>query len=93
MREREDIQPAVMRYLKRKGGLWEKNKDVAGKTSGRPDIVGCYRGRYVAIELKRPGAKPRKIQKAYLRLIELAGGITIVASEIEPIAEVLEAAS
>jgi len=48
-------------------------------TSGISDIIGCVNGRFVAIELKVGYNKPTALQKAFLKLIEKAGGVSGVA--------------
>ena len=47
--------------------------------SGTPDRIVCYRGRFVGIEVKRPGKngkviEPTAIQHKRMREIEAAGG-------------------
>jgi len=47
---------------------------------GIPDILGCVRGRFVAIELKRSEKeKPSKLQLYNLDRIKACGGISLVA--------------
>ena len=48
--------------------------------SGDPDLILCVRGRFVALELKAEGEKPRKLQEYKLEKIRKAGGIRLVAS-------------
>lgn len=50
-------------------------------SSGVPDIVGCYRGRFFGIECKAKGNKPTELQKLNLNKIEGAGGIALVIDE------------
>lgn len=53
-------------------------------TSGIPDIIGVYRGRFFAIELKKPGDHHiTRLQSIVLRLISLAGGFSSVVSTEE----------
>jgi hypothetical protein len=42
------------------------------------DYLGCYLGRFFAIETKKPGAKPTKRQLQTIAIIERAGGKTFV---------------
>jgi len=62
-----------------------------GPMSGRgiADIIGCLppHGKYFAIEVKRPGEKPTKWQREFLREMEQAGGIAVVAHCIEDVME------
>ena len=49
--------------------------------SGVPDIVGCYRGVFFAIECKAGANKPTALQEAEMRKIREANGITLVVNE------------
>ncbi len=58
---------------------------------GIPDLVGCINGRFVALEVKRPGEKPTKYQENQLQAIGTAGGVTgVVTSELEALKLVSE---
>lgn len=46
--------------------------------SGIPDIVGCYEGRFFAIECKAAGKKPTALQAREMGLISKAGGYVTV---------------
>lgn len=56
---------------------------------GIPDIIGCYRGRFVALEVKRPGEKPSVIQGVTLRALKRAGAITAIVHSLDETKEVL----
>jgi Holliday junction resolvase len=49
--------------------------------SGVPDIVGCYRGYFFAIECKAGKGKTTALQDKNIRDIEKAGGRVIVVNE------------
>ena len=49
--------------------------------SGVPDIVACYKGYFVGIECKAGKGVPTALQLRELRLIEEAGGISMVVRE------------
>lgn len=47
--------------------------------AGIPDIVGCYRGRFVSFEAKRDATgKPTQLQAYMMKKITQAGGIARV---------------
>ncbi|MCI0557067.1 MAG: Holliday junction resolvase RecU [Nitrososphaera sp.] len=54
------------------------------------DFIGCYKGRYFAIEAKRADGKGRltAIQKKFLSDVDKAGGIAIVAASWEDVGRV-----
>lgn len=49
--------------------------------SGIPDIIGCYQGRFIAIECKAGKGKTTALQERELEWIKDAGGFTFVARE------------
>jgi len=49
--------------------------------SGVPDIVGCYRGYFFAIECKAGANKPTALQDRELQRIRAAGGFAAVINE------------
>ena len=49
--------------------------------SGVPDIVGCYRGCFFAVETKAGSNKPTALQERELQEIRNAGGIAFVINE------------
>jgi hypothetical protein len=49
--------------------------------SGIPDIVGCYRGDFFAIECKSGDNKPTALQERELQSIRDAGGTACVINE------------
>lgn len=49
--------------------------------SGVPDLVGCYRGRFIAIECKAGSNTPTALQLREIDRINAAGGIAIWVNE------------
>jgi Holliday junction resolvase len=49
--------------------------------SGIPDIVGCHRGTFIAIECKAGKNKPTALQLAEMAKIEKAGGMSMWVNE------------
>jgi hypothetical protein len=83
----------IQRLIEEKGGRPFKivGQDEGYQEAGIPDLLICYRGYFVGIEVKQPGAEnnvsPR--QRHVLRQIEAAGGITAVVSSVEEVARLL----
>ncbi len=61
-------------------------------SSGVPDIVACFEGRFIGIECKAKLNKPTQLQIKNLLDIQSAGGIALVINEtnIEDLVECLE---
>lgn len=70
-------------------GWWEKIHGGPFQSRGVPDVIGCYRGRFVSIELKQPGENPTKIQLKNGSLIRKSGGIWTVAYSVEDVKELM----
>lgn len=49
--------------------------------SGVPDILCCFKGRFIGIECKANGGKVTRLQQAHLDDIEKHGGISFVVDE------------
>jgi hypothetical protein len=49
--------------------------------SGVPDVLCCYKGRFIGIECKANGGKPTALQIHNLNSIEIAGGIALLINE------------
>jgi len=64
---------------------------TCGLESGTPDIMGCYRGRMFALEIKTEGGSPTAIQRHRLSQWEAAGAFCAVADEEFSVREFLEA--
>lgn len=50
---------------------------------GGADLIGLYRGRFLAVEVKVPGAKPTDEQERFIEGVIKAGGIAGVARSVE----------
>jgi len=49
--------------------------------SGVPDIVGCYKGKFFAIECKAGKGKTTALQEKNIAQIKTTGGLAIVVNE------------
>lgn len=68
------------------GSEREGNRRVMrGAEKGTSDIIGCYKGRYFAIEAKVGKNKPTPAQETFLQAVREAGGIAFVAWSLDDI--------
>lgn len=72
-------------YLKSRGAYVIKT--IATNRAGVPDIIACYGGKYIAIEVKLPKGVVSRLQDAHLQQIKEAGGVAIVARSVEDVEE------
>lgn len=88
------IQSNIMAFLRSKdvtdhGFFW---KAAAGPymRGGIPDIIGVYRGRFMAFEVKRPLlGKPTSLQTAACEKINAAGGQAHVVTSVDAVRAIL----
>ncbi len=81
---------AAIRQILITCGIWHfKHWGGPMGERGVADIIGCHLGRMIAIEVKRPGAKASSDQLNFLKAVERAGGIGIVADNVDTVIEAL----
>ena len=81
-----DLVAAIKKYLISLGSdvfFWKEHGGPYG-TSGIPDIICCYKGRFIGMECKLPGGRLTELQKRALDRINVAGGI---ARRVESVAD------
>lgn len=59
--------------------------------AGLPDLIACYRGIFLGIEVKMPGNKPSPIQRRRHDEINAANGAVIVAYSVSEVMTCLDA--
>jgi hypothetical protein len=80
------ITKAIMKRLKKEpNSWWFKVHGGPSQKAGIPDIIGCWRGLFIAIEVKAPGGTLRRLQAYRIGQIMKAGG---VASMVYSVGEV-----
>ncbi len=84
------IQSVILDFLyKDTCGSWVKAHSTS--KSGTADILGCFHGRFIAIEVKEGGkpAVPDPLQVIYLNSVVDAGGQAICTNDIQDVYDVL----
>ena len=59
-------------------------------TGGIPDLIACYRGRFIAFEAKAEKCKTTVLQEITIRKINKAGGYATVVRSVEDVKAVIE---
>lgn len=90
MRSEQAIQSDILKYLKSVGAY--TIKVAAATKSGVPDIICCYKGRFIAIEVKRPETKTNvsPLQVANITMIINAQGEALVAWDKEMVKTLID---
>lgn len=68
-------------YMKVHGNRYQK--------IGVPDLIICDAGRFISIEIKKPGEKPTAIQEQRLKEIASAGGLTTWVTSLDEVKAIL----
>src|SRR5690349_7861868 len=80
----------IMAALRARGAfvfkIWGNEKMMAGL----PDIIGCYRGRFIAVETKMPGGRLSKVQLHVITKLRAAGARVVVAHSVSEALNVLD---
>ncbi|MBR2579520.1 MAG: VRR-NUC domain-containing protein [Clostridia bacterium] len=59
-------------------------------TSGIPDIIVCYKGKFVAFEVKTEKGKLSKLQEMTIAKIQKANGMAFKVTSLEEVKEILK---
>ena len=82
---------AIRQYLATLGEdvfFWKEHGGALG-TSGIPDIICCYKGRFLGLEAKLPGGRLTALQKRALEKINRAGGIARRVESVDDVKAVI----
>ena len=86
------VKAKIRAYLKALG-VWHFCPVSNGMgVHGIPDILCCWRGRFIGIEVKAPGKlrNVSELQKQQIASIQAAGGIAMAADDVEQIKPIFE---
>lgn len=84
----KDLQKKILQRLKAEGWFVK----YSGLFRGVPDILGCIYGRFVAIEVKRPGGggRPTRLQLDQICAIRARGGYAYIVESMDQLEAILE---
>ena len=85
-----DLVKAIGVYLKTVPCLffWKEHGGMYG-TAGIPDIIVCFKGRFLALECKVGRNTPTLLQAQTIRKITDAGGIAAVVRTVEEVKAII----
>ena len=87
----KDITAAILRYLRSlpECFCWKEHGGTYG-TAGIPDIICCYRGRFLGLEVKQPGNKMTRLQEVTLERIRAALGEAHIVTGVAQVRGIIE---
>ena len=89
-RSESSITRTIQKYLQ-KTGAWEyKTMGSPYTRTGVPDLLVCYKGVFIGLEIKVPGEDPTKIQQFEIAMIKKAGGISLSVSCLRTVQDIIE---
>lgn len=72
------LQQRIQTLVEKRGGYVNKNHGSMISKTGVADLTICYRGIYIAMEVKVGDNKPSAAQGIHCRLVQKAGGLSCV---------------
>lgn len=90
MQPEAKIGKKIREFLESEGAFVFKVHGGPQMMAGLPDLIVCFRGSFIGIEVKQPGQKPTARQEFVHRMIKRAGGEVIVATCVEDVHNVLD---
>ena len=81
MTPEKKVKAEVVKVLKSFGAYYFYPVTGGYGASGVPDIVGCYMGKFFAIECKAGKGKTTALQEKNIAQIKATGGLAIVVNE------------
>lgn len=80
----------IKKLIRARGGWVVKVHGGPYQDAGTPDLLACYKGRFVSIEVKTARGAARPEQKVAQRAITAAGGYAVITHLIGEVADVLD---
>lgn len=84
------LKKAIKEYLRTVGAFWSMIPGGSYAKTGDPDMVVCYKGRYIAVEAKvdTPQSNWQKMRQVE---IERAGGRYLLVHSVDEVRDEIEA--
>lgn len=89
MREK-NIENKIKTYLRSKGAYCVKYHGNQFSQVGVPDLLVCYKGKFLGIEIKNETGKTSPLQDHNIVEIRRAGGVSFVARSVEDVRAVID---
>lgn len=83
------IRTKIRKYLERMGAWCYHPHGAGAAMAGAPDLLVCYRSKFLGLEVKRPGKNATKLQAHTLEEITEAGGVSSVVYSVEDVKDIL----
>lgn len=78
MGEEKRFEIQVKKWLKEHNAWFVKTWSNGTQRAGLPDLIICWKGRFIGIELKAENGRASELQKYELEQIRKAGGVGLI---------------
>lgn len=100
MKESDIMRHCILEVSRQGGIVWRNNVGAARTVDDRyikfgvcnpggADLIGIYRGKFLALEIKQPGKNPTPEQRNFIEMIRKHGGIAGVCREAADVKKIL----
>jgi len=86
-----DVVAAIKKHLASLGSdvfFWKEHGGPYG-SAGIPDIICCYRGRFLGLEVKLPSGRLTELQKRAIEKINRAGGFARRVESVDDVRAII----
>lgn len=83
------IQKDILNYLRRKR-IFHLRFQAQSNINGIPDVICCYKGLFIGLELKQENGRATELQKRKLDAINNAGGIGLIVKSVEEVEQLFD---
>lgn len=80
----------IKKLIRSRGGWVVKIHGGPYQDAGTPDLLACYKGRFISIEVKTARGVTRLEQRAAQKAISASGGYALITHLIGEVADVLD---
>lgn len=82
----------IKNYLHQQGAYVEKIHGGGYQSAGIPDLLSCYKGKFLAIEVKTPTGKGKAsdLQRLKIQDIRQAGGVAFITDNLDDVKYYIE---
>ena len=78
---------AIVRYLQKRGAWVARIRGTWGQRKGLPDILACWQGRLIAVEVKTGKGRLTPEQRCEHEALRAAGAVVIVGDAVQVVQE------
>lgn len=78
-----DIQRKIIKALRERGAYVATQHQSGYGVAGVPDLLVAWQGRFIGMEVKRPGGKATAAQAHQIELIQAAGSVAGIVTCVE----------